>query len=65
MATAVGLNMKITADTAGIGRGVSKTEQQLGRLSKSAASAASSLRAAGVGVCECGQRCRRLRQASD
>jgi hypothetical protein len=45
MATAVGLNMKITADTAGIGRGVSKTEQQLGRLSKSAASAASSLRA--------------------
>jgi len=45
MATAVGLNMKITADTAGIGRGVSKTEQQLGKLSKSAASAASSLRA--------------------
>lgn len=45
MATAVGLNMKITADTAGIGRGVSKTEQQLGRLSKSASSAAGSLRA--------------------
>jgi hypothetical protein len=45
MATAVGLNMKITADTAGIGRGVSKTEQQLGRLSKSASSTASSLRA--------------------
>lgn len=44
MATAVGLNMKITADTAGIGRGVTKTEQQLGRLSKSASSAASSLR---------------------
>jgi len=45
MATAVGLNMKITADTAGIGRGVSKTEQMLGKLSKSSASAASSLRA--------------------
>lgn len=45
MATAVGLNMKITADTAGIGRGVSKTEQLMGRLSKSAGSAASSLRA--------------------
>lgn len=45
MATAVGLNMKITADTAGIGRGVTKTEQQLGRLSKSASSAAGSLRA--------------------
>lgn len=44
MATAVGLNMKITADTAGIGRGVTKTEQQLGRLSKSASSAAGSLR---------------------
>jgi hypothetical protein len=39
------LNMKITADTAGIGRGVSKTEQMLGKLSKSSASAASSLRA--------------------
>lgn len=45
MATAVGLNMKITADTAGIGRGVSKTEQQLGKLTKSANSAAGSLRA--------------------
>ena len=45
MATAVGLNMKITADTAGIGRGVTKTEQQLGRLTKSANSAAGSLRA--------------------
>jgi hypothetical protein len=44
MATAVGLNMKITADTAGIGRGVSKTEQMLGKLSKSALSAAGSLR---------------------
>lgn len=45
MASAVGLNMKITADTAGIGRGVSKTEQMLGKLSKSASSAAGSLRA--------------------
>ena len=45
MATAVGLNMKITADTAGIGRGVTKTEQMLGKLSKSASSAAGSLRA--------------------
>jgi hypothetical protein len=45
MATAVGLNMKITADTAGIGRGVNKTERLLGKLSKSSASAASSLRA--------------------
>jgi hypothetical protein len=45
MATAVGLNMKITADTAGIGRGINKTEQMLGKLSKSSASAASSLRA--------------------
>ena len=45
MATAVGLNMKITADTAGIGRGVTKTEQLMGRLSKSASSAAGSLRA--------------------
>ena len=45
MATAVGLNMKITADTAGIGRGVNKTERLLGGLSKSASSAAGSLRA--------------------
>jgi len=45
MATAVGLNMKITADTAGIGRGMNKTERMLGRLSKSASSAAGSLRA--------------------
>lgn len=45
MATAVGLNMKITADTAGIGSGVTKTEQMMGRLSKSASSAAGSLRA--------------------
>jgi hypothetical protein len=45
MATAVGLNMKITADTAGIGRGVNQTEKMLGKLSKSASSAASSLRA--------------------
>jgi hypothetical protein len=39
------LNMKITADTAGIGRGVNQTERLLGRLNKSAASAAGSLRA--------------------
>jgi ribosomal protein S11 len=45
MATAVGLNMKITADTAGIGRGVNQTEKMLGKLSKSASSAAGSLRA--------------------
>jgi hypothetical protein len=44
MATAVGLNMKITADTAGIGRGVNQTEKMLGKLSKSASSAAGSLR---------------------
>lgn len=44
MATAVGLNMKITADTAGIGRGVNQTERMLGKLSKSASSAAGSLR---------------------
>jgi hypothetical protein len=37
--------MKITADTAGIGRGVNKTERLLGGLSKSASSAAGSLRA--------------------
>ena len=45
MATAVGLNMKITADTAGVGRGVNRTERLLGSLSKSANSAAGSLRA--------------------
>jgi hypothetical protein len=44
MATAVGLNMKITADTAGIGRGVNQTEKMLGKLGKSASSAAGSLR---------------------
>ena len=44
MATAVGLNMKITADTAGIGRGVNQTERMLGKLNKSAASAAGALR---------------------
>ena len=44
MATAVGLAMKITADTAGIARGVSNTERQLGRLSKQAASTTSALR---------------------
>lgn len=45
MATAVGLNMKITADTAGVGRGVNQTERMLAGLGKSASSAAGSLRA--------------------
>jgi hypothetical protein len=44
MATAVGLNMKITADTAGIGRGMTTTEKLLFKLSRSASSAAGSLR---------------------
>lgn len=44
MATAVGLAMKITADTAGIARGMNRTEQLLSGLSKQAASATSSLR---------------------
>lgn len=45
MATAVGLNMKITADTAGVGRGVARTSNYLKGLDKSASKAASSLRA--------------------
>jgi hypothetical protein len=45
MATAVGLNMKITADTAGIGRGMSRTEKLLQGVDKNAQSAARSLRA--------------------
>ena len=45
MATAVGLNMKITADTAGIGRGMTRTEKLLGGVDKNATSAARSLRA--------------------
>jgi hypothetical protein len=45
MATAVGLNMKITADTAGVGRGVARTSNYLKGLDKSASQAASSLRA--------------------
>ena len=44
MATAVGLAMKNTADTAGIARGMNRTEQLLSGLSKQAASATSSLR---------------------
>jgi hypothetical protein len=48
MATAVGLNMKITADTAGIGRGMSRTEQLLSGVDKNARSAANSLRAIAV-----------------
>jgi hypothetical protein len=45
MATAVGLNMKITADTAGIGRGMSRTEKLLSGVDRNAQSAARSLRA--------------------
>jgi hypothetical protein len=45
MATAVGLNMKITADTAGIGRGMTRTERLLQGVDRNAQSAARSLRA--------------------
>jgi hypothetical protein len=45
MATAVGLNMKITADTAGIGRGMTRTEKLLSGVDRNAQSAARSLRA--------------------
>ena len=45
MATAVGLNMKITADTSGIGRGMTRTEKLLAGVDKNAAGAARSLRA--------------------
>lgn len=44
MATAVGLNMKMTADTSGIGRGMNRAEKLLQGISKSANSAAGSLR---------------------
>ena len=44
MATAVGLNMKITADTAGIGRGMNRTEKALAGLKRSTDQAASALR---------------------
>jgi len=44
MATAVGLNMKMTADTSGIGRGMNRAEKLLRGISKSANSAAGSLR---------------------
>ena len=43
MATAVGLAMKITADTAGIASGMNRTEKLLAGLSKQANSATSSL----------------------
>jgi hypothetical protein len=44
MANAVGLNMKITADTAGIGRGINRTEKMLGSLQRSTNKATSALR---------------------
>jgi hypothetical protein len=44
MANAVGLNMKITADTAGIGRGINRTEKMLGNLQRSTNRATSALR---------------------
>jgi hypothetical protein len=44
MATAVGLNMKMTADTSGLGRGMTRAEKLLNGIDKNARSAASSLR---------------------
>lgn len=44
MATAVGLNMKMTADTSGLGRGMTRAEKLLNEVDKNARSAASSLR---------------------
>jgi len=44
MATAVGLNMKMTADTSGLGRGMTRAEKLLRGIRKSANSAAGSLR---------------------
>ena len=44
MATAVGLNMKMTADTSGIGRGMTRTETQLKGLQKAAANTTGSFR---------------------
>ena len=44
MATAVGLNMKMTADTSGIGRGMNRTETQLKGLQKAAANTTGSFR---------------------
>jgi len=45
MATAVGLNMKMTADTSGLGRGMTRAEKLLAGVNKNANSAARSLRA--------------------
>lgn len=44
MATGPGLAMKMTADTAGLTRGVNKTEQQLSGLARSTKQAASAMR---------------------
>jgi len=44
MATAVGLNMKMTADTSGLGRGMTRAEKLLTGVDKNARSAARSLR---------------------
>jgi len=44
MATAVGLNMKMTADTSGLGRGMTRSEKLLNGIGKNARSAARSLR---------------------
>lgn len=43
MATAVGLNMKITADTAGVGRGVDETNRKLSQLGQGAQQASGGL----------------------
>jgi hypothetical protein len=48
MATAVGLNMKITADTAGIGRGMTQVEKRLASLDRNARTAARALQAIAV-----------------
>ena len=45
MATAVGLNMKMTADTSGLGRGMTRAEKLLQGIDKNARSSARSLRA--------------------
>lgn len=43
MATAIGLNMKVTADTAGIGRGMSRVEKMLANVDRAARSSSRSL----------------------
>jgi len=43
MATAIGLNMKVTADTAGIGRGMSRVEKMLSDVDRAARSSSRSL----------------------